>query len=145
VLVEPIVITDFKYLTAFDVVGEKTKIYSIDRITTIEVTGNGNQFLASHQHLQPDAFGMATGEAFDVELALSTRAYLLMKEEYPRTTAYIQQQVDENYPWQFKSTVYGLQGIGRFVMGLIAEVRIIQGEALELYIKEKLKNAVLLN
>ena len=136
--VEPIMITEFKYLTAFDVTDKKVKVFAIDRITGVETTQMPFGYQELHLHLKPDPFGMASGQAHLVDLLLSERAYLLMREEYPRTRLQITKSDSPDYPWRFYSTVYGLEGIGRFVLGLLGEIEIVTPQELKNYLKDRI-------
>lgn len=137
---EPVNIIDLKYLAAFEPASGLNKIYALERITKgIKVLDTSITHEDKHRHQQPDVFGIITGEVHQIKLALSTRAYLLLKEEYPRSVQYIHKHDDENHPWRFDANAYGLQGVGRFVMGLLDEVRILEGERLTKYVREKVK------
>lgn len=137
---EPVNIIDLKYLAAFEPASGLNKIYALERINKgIKVLDKPFEFEEKHRHQQPDVFGIITGEVHQIKLALSTRAYLLLKEEYPRSIQFIHKQNDENYPRIFDGNVYGLQGVGRFVMGLLDEVKVVEGEDLKVYVREKVK------
>lgn len=139
ILVEPISITELKYLTAFDVKGGITKIYSLDRMQDAELLFEDFECEEQHRHLKPDPFGVVTGKAYDAELLLTNRAYLLMREEYPRTLEFLHASENEKYPWRFKGWVFGLQGVGRFVLGLIDEIKVMSPEELNRFIEEKVR------
>jgi predicted DNA-binding transcriptional regulator YafY len=136
---EPVNIVDLKYLSAFDPVSGINKIYALERITGgIKVLEKEISNEEKHRHQQPDVFGIITGEVHQVKLTLSNRAYLLLKEEYPRSVQFIHKSKNEDYPWLFETNVYGLQGIGRFVLGLIDELEIEECNALEDYVMQKM-------
>lgn len=86
-LVEPFGFTDnYHTVMAFEVASAKNKTYHLDRITAIEFNNRGFTFEVKHEHQIPDAFGFSfQGEKHDVELDLTLKAYLLLKEEYPLT------------------------------------------------------------
>lgn len=136
---EPINIIDLKYLAAYDPAAALNKIYSLERITRgVKVLDKNWNCEEKHRHQQPDIFGIITGEVLPVRIALSSRAHLLLKEEYPRSVQFVHAQDDEHYPWIFEGNVYGLQGVGRFVMGLLDEVKILEGNKLVEYINEQI-------
>ena len=133
---EPVNIIDLKYLAAFEPASGLNKFYALERITKgVKVLNKPVEFTDKHRHQQPDVFGIITGEVHQIKLALSTRAFLLLREEYPRSVQFMHKQQDEHYPWIFDAHVYGLQGVGRFVMGLPDEVRVLEGDRLEEYVR----------
>ena len=140
---EPVNIIDLKYLAAYEPASGLNKIYAMERIHgDVKVLNKEVAHEDKHRHQQPDVFGIITGEVHEVKIALSNRAYLLLEEEYPRSVQFIHKHHDEQYPWIFDGHVYGLQGVGRFVMGLLDEVRVLEGEGLKEYIRETVKQHV---
>jgi hypothetical protein len=78
---------------------------------------------------------MASGAEYEVKLALTTRAYLLMREEFPRAIPHLKHRPqDQDFPYTFEARLYGLEGVGRFVMGLPGQVKIIDPDELRKYI-----------
>jgi predicted DNA-binding transcriptional regulator YafY len=139
-IVEPISISQMKYLTAFDTEVKMTKNYVIMRMNGLVMTDEPIKFKESHQHLAPDTFGMNTGEEFNVKIQLSHLAYTLMVEEYPQTDKKISLTESKKFPYMFTAKLNGLQGIGRFVLGLPGEVKISKPKELIVYVEEKAKN-----
>lgn len=140
---EPVNIIDLKYLAAFEPASGLNKIYALERITKgIIVLNKPFEFEDKHRHQQPDVFGIITGEVHQIKLALSIRAYLLLREEYPRSVQFIHKHDDEHYPRVFDANVYGLQGVGRFVMGLLDEVKVLEGDRLEEYVRGMVRRFV---
>ena len=58
----------------------------------------------------------------------------LLLEEYPLSEAHIR---EEDGRWIFDADIMRLEGIGRFVMGLLDQVEILEGEPLRCYVLEK--------
>jgi proteasome accessory factor C len=79
-----------------------------------------------HKYDKPDIFGFSelNGEKFDIELRLSLRAYLILKEEYPLVEPYVKKEVNKA-TYLLKCTVNNPKVITRFVLGLKAEIEIL--------------------
>ncbi|MBO5980745.1 MAG: hypothetical protein J6Q12_10005, partial [Bacteroidales bacterium] len=77
---------------------------------------------------------------YNVKMVLSLRAKNLLIEEYPLAAKDIK---EENGKWVFKSEVYDLAGVGRFVLGLAGEVSIINSPDLEAYVRSYAKEHIL--
>jgi hypothetical protein len=62
----------------------------------------------------------------------------LMVEEYPLSEKYIT-QLDENH-WLLDTYVSNFKGVGRFVMGLLHEVEVVDSPEFKHYIKKQFKS-----
>ena len=70
-----------------------------------------------------------------VTLELSLRAYLLLREEYPLSLPFLTKEEDH---YLFHGPVANFDGVGRFVLGLIDEVRIKSPEGFIDFLRNKL-------
>jgi len=103
---------------AFEVTSAKNKTYHLDRITAVEFNNRGFVFEDKHEHQIPDAFGFSfKGEQHDIELELSLKAYLLLKDEYPLTIPYIKYNSKTDF-YELKIQVNDLKPIQRFMKGI---------------------------
>ena len=125
--VEPIALSDnYDTLCAFELNGSKNKYFNLSRISEIEVLKSSIKHKSKHHIIPTDAFGFAENEKpkFDIDIRLSLRAYLLLKEEYPLTAQFIKPE-PKNQTYILKITVNDALPITRFVMGLLDEVEIL--------------------
>ncbi len=118
-LVEPFGFTDnYHTVMAFEVTSAKNKTYHLDRITAVELNNRRFMFEAKHEHQIPDAFGFSfTEEQHNIELELSLKAYLLLKDEYPLTIPYIKYNHKTDL-YELKIQVNDLKPIQRFMRGI---------------------------
>jgi hypothetical protein len=70
-----------------------------------------------------------------VTLELTLRAYLLLREEYPLALPYLEKEEDH---YVFHGPVANYEGVGRFTLGLIDEIRIRNPENFITFIKNKI-------
>ena len=70
---------------------------------------------------------------YRVKLRLSFMAKNLLVEEYPLAGKFLSK---EGQNWILDTEVFSMNGIGRFVSGLMGEVEIIVGEELKTFLKE---------
>ena len=61
----------------------------------------------------------------------------LLTEEYPMAEQDLRK---EDGKWILETKVSGMEGVGRFVMGLAPEIKIIDSPELECYIKDFINN-----
>ncbi|MFP4557488.1 MAG: helix-turn-helix transcriptional regulator [Bacteroidales bacterium] len=136
-LVEPIKFFSYYiYLLAYEVSTEQVKQFKIDRISGVEPTGYYWQFEGKHDQMQVDAFGMSGTDPIPVVLKLSDRAHRLMKEEFPDTALQIKTTC---HGAQYEGHIFKFEGIGRFIMGLLNEIEIIDPPELKRYVEEKVR------
>ena len=122
-LVEPFGFTDnYHTVMAFEITSAKNKTYHLDRITAVEFNKRGFMFEEKHQLQIPDAFGFSfQGEQHEVEIDLSLKEYLLLKDEYPLTIPYIKYNPTTDV-YELKIQVNDLKPIERFMRGLEVEI-----------------------
>jgi proteasome accessory factor C len=140
-LVEPIHFGDnYQSIISLDINDQVCKQFKLDRIGEIAVTTKPFQFESKHEKNQTDIFGF-TGDANTwVTLSLSLRANLLLKEEFPLSVPYIKKE-EKNY--LFNGPVGNFEGVGRFVLGLMDEIKILSPENFKKFIREKVKGNIL--
>jgi proteasome accessory factor C len=140
-LVEPIAFTEnYKSLVAFELSSKQNKLYNIDRITSIEITKHPFRNGKMHRVEELDPFGFSRkDEQYSIELHLSMRAALLLKEEYPMTLDYIRLLENQGY-YSFKANVFDLRPVARFILGLSQEINIIEGKELIDFLDFQLKH-----
>jgi len=137
-LIEPIHFGDnYKTIIALDTQDLKCKQFKLDRMSEITETHKYFVHEALHRKGTTDIFGMDGEPAIWITLNLQLRAYLLLREEHPMALPYL---TDLNNRYTFHGPVANFAGIGRFVMGLIDQVEIVEPAAFREYIEEKLRN-----
>ena len=121
--------TDFVDIIAFDTVDLISKVFKIARIGSVETLPSSWQNEERHADKPIDSFRMSgtTRPLEHVKLSLSLRAKNLLTEEFPVTSAEIRQ---EGPAWIWEGDVNAFEGVGRFVLGLAREVKVLQGEQL---------------
>ncbi|MFM9005902.1 MAG: hypothetical protein ACKOSR_10435, partial [Flavobacteriales bacterium] len=97
---------------------------------------NGKQ----HRVDDMDVFGFTRSDKeFTIELQLSMRAAILMKEEFPMTIDRIRLAESSGY-YAFKATVYDVKPIARFILGLSQEINIVKGNELTDYLNQQMSS-----
>ena len=131
-LVEPIEFTtNMIDIWAYDVDKGENRMFKVMRIHDVDVTDTDWAFEVDHKVPKPDIFRMTGPLEERVVLQLETRAKSLLLEEYPLAEKDLKR---EGGKWLLKTTLHSLEGAGRFVIGLAADIRIIEGDNLRNYI-----------
>ena len=133
-LVEPIEFTaNMIDIWAYDVDNGENRVFKVMRIHRVEDTGVDWAFKSKHKIHKPDVFRMTGTLNVPVSLQLNTRAKNLLLEEFPLAEKDLKR---EGSKWILKTIIHGLEGAGRFVIGLAADVKILEGQPLLDYVRK---------
>lgn len=121
----------------YDLEKKECRVFKISRISSVVILEDYWTNEDKHQKSKTDCFRMSSFEQTPVKLELSLRAKNLLLEEYPLAQADIK-EIDGK--WILDTMVSNMAGVGRFVIGLADEVKIIDSPALVEYIKDFVKN-----
>jgi predicted DNA-binding transcriptional regulator YafY len=135
-LVEPITFSDnYNSLIAFEVETGENKYFNIERITDVLELNTNQEFQEKHKNDKPDIFGFTelNGEKFEVELRLTLRAYLILKEEYPLVQPYVKKESNKE-TYLLKCKVNNPKSITRFILGFPKDVEVIGSEKYKSFI-----------
>ena len=135
-LVEPTSFTDnYDAVSAFEINTRQNKYFNIERITSVEVLETPMEYEAQHEFHKPDIFGFQ-GKTIDkeIEIEMSMRAYLILKEEYPMSTAFIK-PIPNTSKYYFKANVQSFKAPGRFVMGFLEDIQVLGSIEFKRYIQ----------
>ncbi len=132
-LVEPIEFTaNMIDIWAYDVENGDCRVFKVARVAEVEVLPDDWAFAGEHKVMRPDVFRMTGNLKEKVVLQLDTRAKSLLLEEFPLAEKELKR---EDNKWVLRTTIHSLEGAGRFVIGLAADVKILEGERLRKYIR----------
>jgi len=129
-IIEPVCFTDnYQSISAYEIKTKQNKYFNIERIGDIEILPNDIAHQSQHEYFKPDIFGFQ-GKSLDkeIELKLSMRAYLILKDDYPMSAPYVK-KINSGNQYLLKVTVQSFKAPARFAMGLKDEVDVIGSEA----------------
>lgn len=115
----------------------KNKLFKISRIGSVEILPEAWQYEANHKSGYIDVFRMNCEETMPVKLKLGLRSASLLVEEFPLASKFLNKISDNE--WIFESDVCTYDGVGRFILGLLDDIGIIDTPELEKYIATHLK------
>ena len=130
-IIEPITLTDnYNSICGFEVETKLNKYYNIERITEVIQLEEEQQFHQLHQLDEMDVFGFSekNGQKFSVELLVSLRAYILLKEQYPKIDNHITKEINSE-KYRVKIDVNNPKPITRFILGLKDDIEVIGSES----------------
>lgn len=126
-IVEPVKFTEnYSSLCAFEPSTMENKYFKVDRISEVVILDQYFKFQDLHKYSQPDAFGSPVSnqiEPVDIDLRLSIKAYILLKEEYPMAANFIKQEYNKD-SYRLTINVNNPEPVLRFIMGLLGDIEV---------------------
>lgn len=117
----------------YDLEKKENKVFKISRIGKVKALDDDWTKEDKHRKSETDCFRISSYEQTPVKLELSMMAKNLLIEEYPLAEQDIRKEGDK---WILETMVSGMEGIGRFVIGLAPEVTIVDSPELSSYVKD---------
>lgn len=140
--VEPFAFTtNYVNVWCYDLEDNSCKIFKTARIGKVELCNTKWQHSDKHKEDFIDIFRMRCKpgqKLIPVKLLLGHLSYNLLMEEYPLSEKHIT-QIDNDH-WMLEIQVANLQGIGRFTIGLLDDIQIIESAELKEYITNYINN-----
>lgn len=121
----------------FDIEKQENRVFKISRIERVSVLEDGWANEDKHQRSKTDCFRISGFTQTAVKLELSMMAKNLLLEEFPLAEKDLK-LIDNR--WVLDTMVSGMEGVGRFVIGLASEIKIIDSPELTKYIKLYVEN-----
>ncbi len=141
-IVEPMSFTtNYIQVWAYEVSSGRNKLFKLSRIGKVEILDKEWEFEQEHKEGLMDLFRINSFEQIPVKLKLGIRAASLLVEEYPLGEKYISPLPDDPSHFILDTWVCGYEGVGRFVLGLLDDIEIIEGDGLKAFLKERMSLA----
>ena len=121
----------------YDLEKKENKVFKISRIGKVKLLDEDWTKEDKHQKSKTDCFRISSYEQTPIKLELSMMAKNLLIEEYPLAEQDIRKEGDK---WILETMVSGMEGVGRFVIGLAHEIKVVDSPALENYIRDFVNN-----
>lgn len=121
----------------YDLEKKENKVFKISRIGKVKALDDDWTKEDKHRKSNTDCFRISSYEQTPVKLELSMMAKNLLIEEYPLAEQDIRKEGDK---WILETMVSGMEGVGRFVIGLAHEIKVIDSPALENHIRNFVSN-----
>ena len=141
-LVEPLSFTtNYIQVWAYEISSGKNKLFKLSRIGSVEVLEKEWEFESEHKEGLMDLFRINSFEQIPIKLKLGLRAASLLVEEYPLGEKYLSPVPDDPSYFILETNVCGYEGVGRFILGLLDDIEILEGDGLKDFLRERMKLA----
>lgn len=127
--------TNYIDIWAFDTADGLNKRFKVARIGSVEILDEPWEHAEQHQEEPMDSFRIHGSAPVHVKLRMHLIAKNLLLEEYPLAEKEVYQEPDGT--WYYEGDVRGMDGVGRFVLGLPAYVDVLEGDPLKDYLREQ--------
>lgn len=111
------------------------KMFKVSRISDTEVLDSGWQFEPEHKSAYIDIFRISSHNQFPIKLKLGLKAASLLVEEFPLAEKDLTKISDTQYILETKVCNY--EGVGRFVLGLLDDIEILESEKFITFLKQR--------
>lgn len=130
-IIEPISLTEnYNSVCGFEVETKLNKYYNLERINEVIILDESQEYNEFHTLDELDAFGFSenNGKRYKVELRISFRSYVLLKEEYPKIEKHIKKDTNSE-KYLLNVEVNNPKPIIRFINGLKDEIEVLGSES----------------
>jgi proteasome accessory factor C len=134
-IVEPINLTEsFSVLNAFEISSGKQKTFRVARMEDLEILSSNSDCKEAPEEL--DLFGFSGQVRVPVVVQLTSMAYRFLFEEFSAARAYLTRKAENDaYPYEFRAFIRDYRGLGRFLLGLPGETKVVEPEGLKEYLR----------
>jgi len=112
----------------------QNKTFKVSRMAGIEILDVPWICEPEHKQVYTDVFMFCGEERHRVELSLGQLSHNLLVEEYPASGSFIEEHEGR---WLFSADVVSLHAVGRFVLGLYDDIRVLGDSEFVAYISSK--------
>ena len=128
--------TNYVQVWCYEVESGQNKIFKTSRIGSVEILSEEWQAEEKHTEGHIDIFRMTGFEQHRVRIRLGMLARNLLLEEYPLAERDIVKE--ESDGWVLDTLVSNFRGVGRFVLGLMDDVEVLESEEFKSYLRAKI-------
>lgn len=128
--------TNYVQVWCYEVESGQNKIFKTSRIGSVEILSEEWQAEEKHTEGHIDIFRMSGFEQHRVRIRLGMLARNLLLEEYPLAERDIVKE--ESDGWVLDTLVSNYRGVGRFVLGLMDDVEVLESEEFKSYLRAKI-------
>lgn len=112
------------------------KTFKVSRMQGVQVLDSEWAYADRHRRMYTDVFMFSGEELMPVELTLGPLSYNILREEYPQAMPYVADGIDGRHTLRLDVCSYA--GIGRFVLGLYDDIRVLGGDGFKQYLAAKI-------
>lgn len=137
--VEPFAFTtNYEQVWCYCFEENENKLFRLSRIGGVELLLQQWEHESAHKMGYMDVFRMHSNNKVKIKLKLGIRSTNLLTEEFPLASKELKKL--SNNKWLLDTEVCSFEGVGRFVIGLIEDIEIIDSTEFKTYLISKIEN-----
>ncbi|MEA5081088.1 MAG: WYL domain-containing protein [Dysgonamonadaceae bacterium] len=137
--VEPFAFTtNYEQVWCYCFEENENKLFRLSRIGGVELLLQQWEHESAHKMGYMDVFRMHSNNKVKIKLKLGIRSANLLTEEFPLASKELKKL--SNNKWLLDTEVCSFEGVGRFVIGLIEDIEIIDSTEFKTYLISKIEN-----
>lgn len=130
--------TNYIQIWAYDIEEGENKLFNLSRIEDIKILSNDWQYEKEHKEGYVDIFRISSFNLYPIKLRMGLLSSSLLTEEYPLAYQYLTKVTDNEYILDIN--VCSFEGIGRFVIGLLNDIEIIESLDFNNFIRDRISS-----
>ncbi len=111
-------------------------MFKVSRISEVEILDKNWEHTQEHRPAYMDIFRISSFKQLPVKLQMGLKASSLLVEEYPLAEKYLTKISDTQYI--LETNVCSYEGIGRFVLGLLDDIKILHSPDFIEFLKSRI-------
>lgn len=136
-LIEPYEFTtNYIQIWGYEPESGENKMFKISRITDVQILEKEWEYEEKHRSAYIDIFRYSSFSQLPIKLELGMKAASLLTEEYPLSEKYLVKASDSKYI--LETNVCSYEGVGRFVLGLLDDIKIIHSPDFITFLKGRI-------
>lgn len=137
-LVEPFLfLNGNQEVRCFEIASKMNKTFKLSRVQDVKILDLFWQYEKFHREMMTDIFMFSSESQELVKLRLGRLSASLLREEYPQSERYIEPDGDDH--WLVELPVSSFKGIGRFVLGLMEDIDVLENDDFKDYLRQKIQ------
>ena len=125
----------------FEISTRTNKTFNLSRTEEVELVDLRWSYREEHRPLLVDLFHFSGESTTRVALRLGVLAKSVLLDEYPQAERRLTQEDDSHWLWE--DEFCSMKGVGRFVVGLLEDIEIVDAPELVDYIREPIAQAAM--
>ena len=129
--------TNYEQVWCYCTEEQEVKLFRVSRMGAVEILPEPWQHESAHVSGYIDIFRMHSSEKLPLKLKMGLRSISLLVEEFPLASKQLKRISDKE--WLLETEVCSYEGVGRFVLGLLEDIEIIDSPDFVQYIAAQIK------
>lgn len=119
--------------------GNANRLFKLSRIESVEILDKNWEYGDLHKQGYMDLFRITGYNRMPVKLRLGIRAAALLLEEFPLAERELEKTTWQGETcWILDTQVCSYEGIGRFVLGLLDDIHILESDDFKKFLRERI-------